>query len=132
MCRNTSLRLLGSRDDYRTARYCPSWLSAFGLLTKFPLANLLQEPATCHYVLTVALPGLCQLSSFRQEAEPITEIVCQPLASPAPAEPSKDLSSQASQQQEEQSIPLSAQGDVVGASDFTTNNTEQVDKHISE
>ena len=41
-----------------------------------------QEPSTCHYVLTVALPGLCQLPIFRAQPEPITQIVCRHIAAP--------------------------------------------------
>ena len=45
-------------------------------------------------MLTVAVPGLCQLPIFRAQAEPITQIVCRPVAAPAAPESSADPESQ--------------------------------------
>lgn len=61
------------------------------------LASGMQETATCHYVLTVAVPGLCQLPVFRAQAEPITQIICSPVAAPAVEASSTDHESQQQQ-----------------------------------
>ena len=50
----------------------------------------MQEPATCHYVLSVSIPGLCQLPSFRQKTEPISQIICKPAPAPASSASSSD------------------------------------------
>lgn len=57
----------------------------------------MQETSTCHYVLTVAVPGLCQLPIFRAQPEPITQIVCRPVATPAAEALNTDLESQQQQ-----------------------------------
>ena len=56
-----------------------------------------QEPSTCHYVLTVAVPGLCQLPIFRAQPESITQIVCRPIAASAAEGSSADHKSQQQQ-----------------------------------
>ena len=56
-----------------------------------------QEPSTCHYVLTVAVPGLCQLPIFRAQPEPITQIVCRPVAAAAAEGSTADHKSQQQQ-----------------------------------
>ena len=61
------------------------------------LASGMQETSTCHYVLTVAVPGLCQLPIFRAQAEPITQIICRPVAAPAAETSSTDHESQQQQ-----------------------------------
>lgn len=85
----------------------------------------LQEPSTCHYVLNMAVPGLCQMPTFRQEAEPVTQIVCKAIASPAAAQ-----SSVVSDTQEKQQPQLDAEQSVQDIADLVTeiiaNGTEQV------
>ena len=56
-----------------------------------------QEPSTCHYVLTVAVPGLCQLPIFKAQPEPITQIVCRSIAAPSAEDSSTDHESQQQQ-----------------------------------
>ncbi|KAL0033988.1 hypothetical protein WJX79_001529 [Trebouxia sp. C0005] len=84
----------------------------------------IKEPSTCHYVLTVAVPGLCQMPSFRQEAEPVTQIVCKAIASPAAAQSSEVRDTQENQQQQ-----LDAEQDVQDIADLVSeiiaNGTEQ-------
>ena len=83
-----------------------------------------QEPSTCHYVLNVAVPGLCQLPTFQQETEPITQIVCEVIATPAAKEPSDDANAVTDQQQQ---LHAEAVEDIAElASEISTNGTEQV------
>lgn len=83
-----------------------------------------QEPSTCHYVLNVAVPGLCQLPTFQQETEPITQIVCKVVASPAATEPSIDSDAVTDQQQQLHAEPVEDIAEL--ASEISTNGTEQV------
>lgn len=84
----------------------------------------IKEPSTCHYVLNVAVPGLCQMSTFRQEAELVTQIVCKAVASPAAAQSSVETDTQEKQQQQ-----LDAEQDVQDIADLVSeiiaNATEQ-------
>ena len=83
-----------------------------------------QESSTCHYVLNVAVPGLCQLPTFQQETEPITQIVCKVVASPAAKEPTIDPDAVTDQQQQ---LHAEAVEDIAElASEISTNGTEQV------
>ena len=82
----------------------------------------LQEPSTCHYMLTVAVPGLCQLPTFHQEAEPITHITCKPVLGLTLTESSADSDSQ--QQQQHQDVSHDDLSDT--DSELGTNTTEQV------
>ncbi len=90
------------------------------------LLSFLQEPSTCHYVLSVAVPGLCHIPTFRQETESITQIVCTALPSPAAPQSDAEISSQDTQQQ--QQIVQQDVGDDVGDldSEARANSTEQV------
>ncbi|DBA74954.1 TPA: hypothetical protein ACH3X1_010300 [Trebouxia sp. C0004] len=83
----------------------------------------IKEPSTCHYVLNMAVPGLCQMPTFQQQAEPVTQIVCKAIASPAAAQSSVVLDTQEKQQQQidaEQSVQDI--GDLV--SEIIANGTE--------
>ena len=85
------------------------------------LASDMQETSTCHYVLTVAVPGLCQLPIFRAQAEPITQIICRPVAAPAAETSSTDHESQ------QQQHALFVDGDLVqdeSDHDSSMNSTE--------
>ena len=76
-------------------------------------------------MLNMAVPGLCQLPTFRQEAEPVTQIVCKAVASPAAAQPSVVTDTQEKQQQQ-----LDAEQDAQDIADLVSeiiaNGTEQV------
>ncbi len=76
-------------------------------------------------MLNVAVPGLCQMPTFRQEADPVTQIVCKAIASPAAAQPSIVTDTQEKQQQQ-----LDAEQDVQDianlVSEIIANGTEQV------
>lgn len=84
----------------------------------------IKEPSTCHYVLNVAVPGLCQMPTFRQDPELVTQIVCKAVASPAAAQ-----SSVATDTQEKQQQQLDAEQDVQDIADLVSeiiaNATEQ-------
>lgn len=81
----------------------------------------MKEPSTCHYMLTVAVPGLCQLPTFHQEAEPITHITCKPVLGLTLTESSADSDSQ--QQQQHQDVSHDDLSDT--DSELGTNTTEQ-------
>lgn len=80
----------------------------------------LQEPSTCHYVLTVAVPGLCQLPIFKAKAELVTQIVCHPVAASAAEALLGDPGSQQSVQQRHASF---ADDDLVKEDDSSRNST---------
>lgn len=86
-----------------------------------------QEPSTCHYVLTVAVPGLCQLPIFRAQPEPITQIVCRHVAAPAAEGSSADH--EAGQQQHTSFEGVDLVQDDSGRE--STTNTTDLDHHDS-
>lgn len=75
-----------------------------------------QEPSTCQYVLTVAVPGLCQLPIFRAQAELVTQVVCHLLAAPAAEGLRRDPESQ----QRDAHFP---DGELVKDDDSSTNSS---------
>ena len=77
----------------------------------------MQEPSTCHYVVTVAVPGLCQLPIFRAQAELVTNIVCHPVAAPA----AEGLHGDPESQQRHANL---ADGDLVKEDDSSKNSTD--------
>lgn len=80
----------------------------------------IKEPSTCHYVLTVAVPGLCQLPIFKAKAELVTQIVCHPVAASAAEALLGDPGSQQSVQQRHASF---ADDDLVKEDDSSRNST---------